>query len=244
MIDGTLTCNRSQIPTCCLTIAHINICSLRNKIHDTHKFLHDHNIHILSVNETWLDCTIPDANVYIPGYDVYRRDRDSRGGGVCLYIHKAIQHKLVRALNTVEGIALTVNMPSVSRQQRTTVAICSVYRPPSSNVVFWSDLKGELEPLIQSNEHIVVLGDFNTNILQPTSHHIGHLTNLTTELCLQNIVHTPTRQVSQSCLDLALLSPSLPPHRVSVPFLSTSLCQAANLSTNERHSQPRLMYTR
>lgn len=173
-------------------------------------------MHVLSVNETWLDSSIPDANIFIPGYNVHRRDRTTHGGGVCLYIRNTLQYKSVTAFQTLEGIALTIRLPSASRRQQFTAAICSVYRPPASNIVFWADLKRELDPLISSHEHAVVLGDFNTNILEPTSHHINHLKGLTTELCLQNVVHAPTRHISQACLDLALLTPSLPPHQVSV----------------------------
>ena len=37
-----------------------------------------------AVSETWLDSTVTDLEVEIPGYDVYRLDRHEKtGGGVC-----------------------------------------------------------------------------------------------------------------------------------------------------------------
>ena len=38
------------------------------------------------VSETWLDSSISDGEVAIPSYDLYRRDRGNRGGGVLVYV--------------------------------------------------------------------------------------------------------------------------------------------------------------
>lgn len=37
--------------------------------------MHDSKIDILSINETKLDSTVPDGNVYIPGFEIVRKDR-------------------------------------------------------------------------------------------------------------------------------------------------------------------------
>ena len=42
---------------------------------------------ILSVNETWLDDSVTDDEVAIPGFTIFRNDRMSgRHGGVALYV--------------------------------------------------------------------------------------------------------------------------------------------------------------
>ena len=43
-------------------------------------------IHIIAITETWLDKKIEDAEVDIPGYKIYRKDRDADGGGVAVYV--------------------------------------------------------------------------------------------------------------------------------------------------------------
>lgn len=55
--------------------------------------MHDSKIDILSINETKLDPTVHDSDVYIPGFEIVRKDRgvNGRKGGRCLYLfaHKS-----------------------------------------------------------------------------------------------------------------------------------------------------------
>ena len=44
------------------------------------------NAAIIAVTETWLDNTICDNEVCIPGYSIQRKDRNPEGGGVCILI--------------------------------------------------------------------------------------------------------------------------------------------------------------
>lgn len=48
---------------------------------------------VLGLSETWLDGTVMDAEVGIPGFKIFRRDRN-RGGGVMVYVSE--QFKTVR----------------------------------------------------------------------------------------------------------------------------------------------------
>ena len=50
--------------------------------------MRDSKIDILTINESKLDNTINDREVYIPGYEIVWRDRQingRKGGGVCFY---------------------------------------------------------------------------------------------------------------------------------------------------------------
>ena len=53
-----------------LKIAHINICSLRNKVHEVNNLLVTDDFHILTISETHLDNTF-DTVVVIHGYNIY-----------------------------------------------------------------------------------------------------------------------------------------------------------------------------
>jgi hypothetical protein len=68
-----------------LKIAHINICSLRNKVHEVNNFLETDYIHILTLSETHLA---------IHGYYIYRKYRNANGGDVAVYIQNHIPVKL------------------------------------------------------------------------------------------------------------------------------------------------------
>ena len=41
---------------------------------------------IFGLSETWLNSSITDREISMPSYDLHRRDRGSRGGGVLLYV--------------------------------------------------------------------------------------------------------------------------------------------------------------
>ena len=45
---------------------------------------------ILTIVETWLDTKVSDSELNIEGYDFFRRDRNSKGGGIIVYYKKDI----------------------------------------------------------------------------------------------------------------------------------------------------------
>ena len=74
-------------------IACLNVRSLLAHIDELRTLLADRPIDVLAINETWLDSTKSENDVYISGYQIIRRDRvdgqfddgESRGG-VCFYV--------------------------------------------------------------------------------------------------------------------------------------------------------------
>jgi len=193
-------------------IGHINIRSLRHKIPDLHEILHAHQLHILSINETHLDSTIPDFNIHVPGYSVFRRDRDGHGGGVCFYVLTSLQATILPPSSDispeVEALHLQLTIPSKPRPIK--LRLSTVYRPPTTPVDFWDKLSHHVDSVIEGTDHYILLGDLNTDVLSPgSSHHLPHLMQLCSEHGLQNIVKEPTRSPSNTCLDLALVHTKL-----------------------------------
>lgn len=70
-----------KLPRKGLQLAHINICSFRNKLVEISDVLTTNKIHVLAVTETFSDDV-----VNINGYNIYRKDRNKYGGGVAIYI--------------------------------------------------------------------------------------------------------------------------------------------------------------
>ena len=67
----------------------------------------ERKLDVLGIAETWLDCTISDSEIRIPGYSIARSDRvGHRGGGTCFYYrqHLPIVHA---AEVTLEGVEST-----------------------------------------------------------------------------------------------------------------------------------------
>ena len=86
-----------------LQIAHVNICSLRNKVHEISSLLVTDDIPILTISATHLDNTFDDTVVAIHGYKIYRRTKMPK---VVVYIqnHIPVKPREDLMLNNVEVI--------------------------------------------------------------------------------------------------------------------------------------------
>ena len=67
-----------------MKFSHVNCRSLLKKLSQISILFKDSNF--LCCTETWLSPIILDSMLNIPGKTIFRRDRVSRGGGVCIYI--------------------------------------------------------------------------------------------------------------------------------------------------------------
>jgi len=72
----------------------INATSLKknNALQLLHTDALNHNADFILVDETWFTDKQCDADVSLPGFNLFRSDRKSRiGGGVCIYVHSKYQ---------------------------------------------------------------------------------------------------------------------------------------------------------
>ena len=85
-----------------MVLAHLNICSLRNKVLEITRICSSNNIHVLAPSETHLDHTFDDSELAVEGYRLYRRDRDKYGGGVAFYVQEHIAVVLRRDITSTD----------------------------------------------------------------------------------------------------------------------------------------------
>ena len=111
---------------------HINVHSLRNKMDEEWHFCDTNKPHVLAVNETWLDDSFSDAEVSIPEYNVFRRDRNYNGGGVAIYVAKNLTCNRINLTwaDNIEGIWVEISQPFSSK-----IILESVHRPPDSDPI-------------------------------------------------------------------------------------------------------------
>ena len=75
-------------------IGHININSLRNKFELLTEMVRD-KVDLLMISETKLDSSSPNAKSYMKSYSKpCRLDKNSKGGGIILYVREDIPSKL------------------------------------------------------------------------------------------------------------------------------------------------------
>ena len=78
-----------------LVLTHLNINSIRYKFYEFYEILSGNGIDIVGISETKIDPSFTNAQFSIPGFKMYRQDRDAKGngGGLIVYIKDSIPHR-------------------------------------------------------------------------------------------------------------------------------------------------------
>ena len=99
-----------------LVIASLNINGLLTHIDELRAFMSFSNVDILHINESKLDCTVHNDEVYIPGFEIVRKDRKvsgRHGGGVCTYLRTNLNNRIRNDLNNdlLECLFVEISKP-------------------------------------------------------------------------------------------------------------------------------------
>ena len=109
-------------------ISHLNVRSITLKMDSIRLLLKDNSLDVFIVSETWLS-KVTDAEITIPGYSVVRKERNSRGGGVAMFIRDGIPFKTrmdITDNNTnCESLLIEINRHKYKKQ-----FVCCIYQPP------------------------------------------------------------------------------------------------------------------
>ena len=217
-------------------IAHLNIRSLRNRRDEFAQFLHDCPYDVMSLSETWLDKDICHNLVSIEGYKFERKDRTQYGGGVGCYIRENIPY-LRR--HDLENDNLELLWIELKPRNETSLFVGVIYRPPSSPMSFFDALEINLDKVTALSDKIVLLGDFNSNMLtaNPLSKTLNDLSELNG---FSQLIDKPTRVTpnSSTLIDLIFVSKSLGELKSGV--LSLGLSDHSLVYVITRVTAPRL----
>ena len=155
---------------------------------------------------------MPDAAddiVNVEGYNLIRKDRGSRAGGVALYIRSHIQFTLLdiplEYASPVEFLVVKV------RLKKTICAFGVFYRPPKRSHLSLSVLGDVIDYLRLCNiETFVFMGDLNVDLLTD-SNESPHFKQLLSFNDCQQLVESPTRitDLSESLLDVFIVNSDL-----------------------------------
>ena len=106
---------------------------------------------------------MPDSAINIAGYNVFRQDRTSKGGGVAIFAKEHLQCSINLSKSIPKQFDLLIISIMLSKNSTITVAGC--YRPPSAPACTLPTLSTLLAPYTKSE--FVLLGDLNWDMLQP-----------------------------------------------------------------------------
>ena len=198
-----------------LHYVHGNIRSIFNKFLQLKLYLLDSNISCIGLSETWLTEIIPDNMLYVPGYHLIRLDRSwhnrqgqiKKGGGICCYINTNLKFSSndLTHLNcsTQDGELLHI---LVEQPFAKNYILINVYRPPQGNIDNFNEkILDNITYLNNTypNAEIIMLGDFNLNILNKNSDEFRHVKWIEQSTGLKQHVNGVTRYSNtNSCIDL------------------------------------------
>lgn len=202
-----------------LHIGHANVRSLTSNVDDplhpgstVSKFDLVKN-HILfykydlfGISETWIDNSVSDDKISVPGYKVFRCDFSRHQRGVLVYVSKFLPAKRRKDLeqNGVEIICIECQIGQIK------ILICNCYRVPDFDVIdYCSAIDDILDSTASEFNDIIFMGDMNarnsifwnfdiTNTEGRVMHSYFQSKNF------EQLIHEPTRIVgeSKSCIDL------------------------------------------
>lgn len=186
-------------------LLHINARSLYSSIGEISPIIRHSNAQIIGVSETWLNKNYLNRKaVEIHGYRLFShpRQRDMRGGGVAAYVQKNINAKVINKSDDTSSIEyLFIECKSATTS--TAIGIC--YNPPPADNL--GNLEAVLAELSTNYDEILLMGDFNVDILKSDNEKTTEFMNFWYGLNLTPITFGPTRFGchGQSSLDLFIV---------------------------------------
>lgn len=175
-----------------LVVGLLNPGSLCNKHDELPVAVDRHPVDILAINETWLAAGEEGRAPRVPGYRLRHVPRPPgerlRGGGVGFYIRRGINVRTCTHPEAppVEQMWLSLVLNSIK------IVIGTAYRPPWLDVDTFLDAITESVAAFSRFERIILLGDFNINLLQPEHIHVKKLSCFLNNTGLSQFIDRPT----------------------------------------------------
>ena len=177
-----------------LRIGYLNINSARNKKDDIASILHNNGnqFHLFCFAESRLSFSITDADMNMPGYQLYRLDpHKPKRTGLVTYFANSLN---CRFLNNFDNYDIESIWMEIKMKGTRPLLIGFIYRNPSETTEWTDKFDSLMDEVISLNHETIIFGDFNIDLLQPKPkwHHNY------TMYGLQQLVDKPTRVTDSS----------------------------------------------
>ena len=177
---------------------------LYNKVHDLCVFLSQSkpNYNISGITESRLDSRISDQDINIPNYCISRKDSIVIGqNGIAVYIHSSVADITHRRQDLESDLVECIWLELKPSTNAPNIFIYSLYRNPSASYEWFDNFVQMIDNIhiVKPHADILVLGDFNIDLLKPHSTWDPTMALLG----LTQLVKSPTRitQTSATLID-------------------------------------------
>ena len=177
---------------------------MSKKIDDIKLLIARSELNLLCLTESWLNRSISDEELAIPGYRFIRFDRDlgdikRGGGGILCYVDNRYHFEHLSDWNIcthdIEVVWLKLNL----KLTKPTYIAC-IYRPPSGIYEnFETILEQKLLDIQGLGENdVILLGDTNLNLLSTRDCNVNKYRGFMKRFKLQSMIHEATRVTTTS----------------------------------------------
>eukprot|EP00916_Digyalum_oweni_P003911 GHVL01006970.1.p1 GENE.GHVL01006970.1~~GHVL01006970.1.p1 ORF type:complete len:207 (+),score=13.47 GHVL01006970.1:215-835(+) len=169
-----------------LSIIHLNVRSLRNKLYILEVQVQDFDI--VTLSETRLSNIVNNDDLYLSGFNLpIRQDRPNNPhGGVAVYVKDNLYCKTRNDLSIPDLEAIWIE----TKIQQESLLVGTFYRPPSANVGYWDLIDQSVNAAGMTGMKYIVCGDFNSDVLNSTCF---NLQDIMIKNGLFQLVKQPTR---------------------------------------------------
>ena len=191
-----------------LRLLNINFQSIKTKQDQLRNLIDSTKPDIIIGTETWIDDSITDNQIFPPGYQLFRKDRNLHGGGVLVAVNSDYLCSPLTELQTDCEIVWC----KLELAGQKAMYIASYYNPKTSNEQGYLELEKSLERASSTNAVLIICGDFNLpgwdwkeKTLKPGTSHAGlhyRFGDILDDNGLQQLVEEPTR--GTNTLDLII----------------------------------------
>jgi hypothetical protein len=162
---------------------------------------------VLAINETWLKGGDEDRAPILPGSRLRHNPRPqgsrSRGGGVGFFIKRNISarnlsHPVDPRHKSIEQMWIHLTL------QGKKLVIGTAYRPPWQDTDLFLDALSDTISSLSNYDNLILLGDFNINLMTNSDPKITKLNNFLSSFNLAQLVTEPTHftNTSQTLIDV------------------------------------------
>lgn len=174
-----------------MRIAGVNIRSLIPSLDDLGGIAGELDFDLLGITETWLDVDFPSSLIKLQNFNLVRKDRSTRGGGVCWYIRECVRYCVFDTSyvlgDNLEQLWITTKFGVFS------YAFGVVYRPPSAPIGCLAELEAVLSSVSAECDFVVMVGDLNIDFLKTQDSATRRVNSLLESYNLVQVLNQPTR---------------------------------------------------
>lgn len=171
-------------------MASLNINSLRNKFQPVKEILLNGHVDVLSICESKLDDSFPNAQFSVKGYHCFRQDVSATSGGIITWTRNDIPCARRTDIEINDANIQTLILEMMIRKEKW--FIISLYRLPNASVQsFCERLSEMMEKISRNSKMTICIGDINIDMLKKNTNSSA-LQDVLATYGMKNVVKEPT----------------------------------------------------